>query len=133
MRGAFGLRGRAPRRAPVGVHTAARRLRSWLAILSAALCIAPAGVAQAAKPLGASTSRAARAEAMRAIPQDKLDETARRKVSYVLSDISIYRRMPTQVIRCDPDLYVFMVNHPHIAVNMWEVLEVSQLSLEPTG
>ncbi|MFC1596795.1 hypothetical protein ACFL5Q_02505 [Planctomycetota bacterium] len=84
-------------------------------------------------PSKASASRAARRSALKAIPLDKLDADARAKVSSVLSNVSLFRRMPVQVIQCDPDLYLFLVEHPDVVVNMWEVMGVTQLAMQATG
>ncbi|HEY1600224.1 MAG TPA: hypothetical protein VGG64_11510 [Pirellulales bacterium] len=91
-------------------------------------------VAQAAKPdNGASTSRSARDDATRIIPQDKLTPDGQQKVASVLQQVSIFRRLPTQVIECDPNMYLFLVEHPDLVVNMWEVMDVSDMRLEKTG
>jgi hypothetical protein len=84
-------------------------------------------------PYKATTSRAARDEAIRSIPFDKLDAGSHAKVSSVLSNVSMYRRMPTQVTRCDPDLYLFMINHPDVTVNLWQVLEVTNIQFRQSG
>jgi hypothetical protein len=89
--------------------------------------------AQAAKPDGASTSRSTCDEAVRAIPRDKLTAESRDKVASVLAQVSIFRRLPTQVIECDPNLYLFLVEHPDLVVNMWEVMDVSDMRLEKIG
>lgn len=81
----------------------------------------------------ATTSRAARRESLRAIPLDRLDGNNLERVRYVLAHTTIYRRMPTKVIDCDPQLFVFLVRHPHVIVNIWEVLGISNVALEPTA
>jgi hypothetical protein len=37
------------------------------------------------------------------------------------------------VIDCDPDVYLFLVRHPDVVVNIWELLKVSRLQLWQTG
>ncbi len=81
----------------------------------------------------ATTSRAARQSAVRSIPFQQLDESARAKVRSVLSDVAVFRRMPTKVIDCDPNLYLFLVRHPDVVVNIWEVLKISRLQLRQVG
>jgi len=81
----------------------------------------------------ANTSRSTRDEAIRAIPTDKLSEAGQQKVASVLKQISIFRRLPTQVIECDPNLYLFLIEHPEMVVNMWEVMDVSDMKLEKVG
>jgi len=84
-------------------------------------------------PLKATSSRSARLDALESIPFDRLTPEAQTKVSSVLSDISFFRRMPIQVTQCDPDLYLFLVEHPDVVVNIWEVMDVTQMSIEQTG
>ena len=84
-------------------------------------------------PYRATTSRAARDNAVGAIPVEKLDAKSRAKVSSVLSHISLFRRMPIGVVDCDPDLYLFMVRHPDVVVNIWDVLKISRLKLRTAG
>lgn len=92
-----------------------------------------AGSATAANPNGATSSRAAREDAMRSIPLDKLNAEDRAKVSATVTDASLYRRLPTQVIQSDPDLYLFLVKNPEVVVNIWEVLKISNVQLARTG
>ncbi len=80
-------------------------------------------------PWAASTSEATRRDATRAIPLDKLLPDDRAKVGAVLSNVSVFRRLPTKVIDCDPDLYLFLLRHPDIVINIWEIMKVSQLEL----
>ncbi|MBI2824356.1 MAG: hypothetical protein HYX69_06680 [Planctomycetia bacterium] len=90
--------------------------------------------AHAAKPdTSGSVSRAAREDAVQSIPLEKLDDDAREKIGSVLSQVSIFRRLPTQVIECDPKLYLFLVEHPDMVVNMWEVMGVSDMQLKKTS
>jgi hypothetical protein len=79
--------------------------------------------------VGATSSRAARSSALRSIPFDQLDEPAKAKVRSVLSKVSVFRRMPVRVIDCDPNLYLFLVRHPDVVVNIWEELKLTQLGL----
>jgi hypothetical protein len=81
----------------------------------------------------ASTSEAARRDAVRSIPLDKLSAEDRAKVESVLANVSIFRRMPVRVVDCDPDMYLFLVRHPDVVVNIWEVFRISQLRLREAG
>jgi hypothetical protein len=84
-------------------------------------------------PLKASSSRATQEEALQSLPSEKLDGEARAKVDAVLSNVSLFRRLPVRVIQCDPDLYLLLVRHPDIVVNIWRLLGVTRMSLEQTG
>jgi hypothetical protein len=102
-----------------------------LVALAAGLTLAAAQAAQPVNdPLDATTSPEARASALRCIPFDTLDTETRAKIDKVLSNVTLYRRLPIRVIECDPQLYLFLLRHPDVVVNIWEVLGVSQLHLQ---
>jgi len=103
----------------------------WAAPLGAA-GPAAATSAEAALP-SATSSNAARQNAIQSIPWDKLDREGRAKVDSVLGNVTVFRRFPARVVSCDPDLYLFVVRHPDVVVNIWEVLGLSQLQLRQTG
>ena len=84
-------------------------------------------------PNQATTSRAACEDAQRSIPFDGLDPEARAKVASVLQDVSFFRRMPIRVTRCDPELYLFLVQHPDVIVNIWQVVGLTKVTMHQTG
>lgn len=86
-----------------------------------------------ADPNHADTSRSARESAVQTIPFERLDTDARNKVNWVLANTSVFRRMPARVVQSDPDLYLFLVRHPDVVVNVWEVLGMSRLSVRQAG
>jgi hypothetical protein len=109
-----------------------RRLQP--ALIFVLLALAPVGAIRAAESAyGASTSRTARDDAMRSIPYARISPESQAKVNSVLANVSMFRRMPTQVTRCDPKLYLFMVNHPDVTVNLWQVLDVTTIQMQQTG
>ena len=81
----------------------------------------------------ATTSAAARRSAIRSIPFDKLSDEAGGKAAEVVRNTTVFRRLPLQVIDCNPDLYVFLTENPDLVVDIWEVLGVSQVALSRTG
>jgi hypothetical protein len=114
-----------------------RRLGPFvLAIVSVSAWIQAAPSVCAAKyvkPPQGSSSREARDEAMRAIPYTQLDRNSRIKVGAVLANTTIFRRLPVETIECDPTLFVFLIEHPDVVVNMWEALGVSEVELLRAG
>ena len=99
----FNLPARAARGAAspyTATRTRALRPRRGACALLAAL-LAWAASADAG-PFDAGSSRAAREDAVRSIPLDKLDQAERSAVAAVLANPSIFRRLPAQVIDCDP-------------------------------
>jgi hypothetical protein len=106
--------------------------------LSVVLCARLDRPARAAPPPGrhesfeATTSDAARQDAVKLIPMDRMAAAERAKVASVLSNVSVFRRLPVKAIDCDPDLYLFLVRHPDVVVNIWDVLKLSKLQLQQT-
>jgi hypothetical protein len=122
-----------------GRHFARRAARAgaffWtpLILVGTAMPWAAVAATSQADPFPATSSRAARVNAIQSIPFEKLDADGRAKVDSVLSNITVFRRLPTRMVSCDPDLYLFLVRHPDVVVNIWEVLGISQLQLRQTG
>jgi len=122
-------------------HALCRWKTPWLRITSAAAALTVLGLCGGldrsaaasppglgwSSPWGASTSDAARRDAVQSIPLEKLAPDDRAKVESVLSNVSIFRRLPVKVVDCDPDLYLFLIRHPDVVVNIWEIMKVSQL------
>lgn len=105
-----------------------------LGFLSAALGAAgPLPLLRNPDPYGPQTDPEARASAIAGIPRDRMSREARQKVDAVLANTALFRRMPVQVIPCDPDLYLFLVRHPDVVVNIWDVLKLSKLAMQQTG
>lgn len=80
-------------------------------------------------PLGATTTKSARLDALQSIPVEQLDDEAREKVKSVLANVSVFRRLPIRLTDCDPDLYLFLVEHPDVTVNIWQALKITKLQL----
>ncbi len=121
-------RGRKCLYAPVAA--AGLALLAWSG-LAASVQAAPAG-ANGNDAMQGNSSTAARKNAVQSIPFDKLDADARAKVNSIISSAGIYRRLPIRTVNCDPDLYLFLVRHPDVVVNTWEVLGMAQIQLRQT-
>lgn len=105
-------------------HSAARLTPLMLAMLVVSVPLEAAG------PMDATTSDAARREAEQAIPWRELDVHQRRLVQHVVRNTSIYRRLPTRVFPCDPEVFTFLAQHPEVVVDTWNVLGISKLALD---
>ena len=81
----------------------------------------------------ATTSDAARREAIKAIPLKQMHSKYRLAVEKVLQDCSLYRRLPTQMVDCDPKLFTFLAKNPEMLVEMWQHMGISRVSLQRTS
>lgn len=108
-------------------------------VIAALIGVALIGVAVprpalAVMPVGQATvSREAREDAIRGIPFQEMQPTVQQKLGRVLAKPTIYRRLPTRVIDCDPDMYLFLVRHPEVVVNIWDLMGVTNVKLQRTG
>ncbi|MCO6453783.1 MAG: hypothetical protein J5I93_00570 [Pirellulaceae bacterium] len=85
-------------------------------------------------PFGqATTSREARDEAIRQIPFDQMDQVAQQKLARVIAKPTMYRRLPVRVIEGDPEMYLFLVRHPEVVVNIWDLMGVTNVKTQRTG
>lgn len=87
----------------------------------------------AAGPAAATTSTPARKEAIKSIPLGRIHPKYRQAVRQVLTDPSVYRRLPTEVIDCHGPLFTFFAQNPEVLVSVWRQLGVSKVQLIRTG
>jgi hypothetical protein len=88
------------------------------------------GAVAAEKPFEATTSAEARAEAIQAISLKRIDPHYRDRVESVLQDTSIFRRLPTQVVDCQPEMFTFMAKNPEVLVQIWRELGITKVELD---
>ena len=117
--------------------------RSWMVLagvvvaLAAAVSprLAMADVADGSMVRGdnGSSSRESRRRALEALPLDRIPEPQRKAIEPCLKSATLYRRLPVQTVACDAALLDFALSRPEAIVDMWRVLGISRLSLDPVG
>jgi len=80
-----------------------------------------------------SSGREARRQAIAAIPLDAMSAADRRTVEKSLRSTTLYRRLPIATISCQAALLDFILAKPETLVDVWRVLGISRLSLDPAG
>ncbi len=120
------------------LRAAPRAFAILLAVVVGLACVSQPGVSlgEAADNVilqKATTSREALEAARASIPLDELTEQMQARITAVVSNPSMYRRMPVQRVRCDPDLHLFLVRYPEIVVNIWELMGITKVSVRRTG
>jgi len=104
-----------------------------LAIALALYALATPAVYGGENPYRPSTSRAAREDALATIPRDKISPEHLRMADELINNVSIFRRLPTQVIECDPHIYQYVMDHPEIVANIWQLLGIEKVVVKPIG
>jgi hypothetical protein len=80
-----------------------------------------------------SSSRDARRRAVETIPFDRMPAAERRLAEQAIERTTLYRRLPTASITCDPALLDFVLAKPETLVEVWRVLGISRLTLDPVA
>ena len=84
-------------------------------------------------PVQATSSRLARQDARRNIPLNKLSGESLRRIKYVVANPSLFRRITTKSIPCDPDLFFFLTRHPEVLVNIWDLMGITSMQVACLG
>lgn len=82
---------------------------------------------------GGSSSREARREALDELPLQRMPAATRQAVERTIRATTLYRRLPVQSFACDAALLDFALVHPEAIVDVWRVLGISRLVLDPAG
>ena len=80
-----------------------------------------------------SSSRESRIRAMQAIPLDRMPAANRSVAEACLRATTLFRRLPVETVTCDGELLDFLLTKPETLVDVWRVLGISRLSLDPAG
>jgi hypothetical protein len=94
-----------------------------------------AGAASAAPPPHAfeASGSAARRQAAARVPLDRLPAAERQACERCLRASTLYRRLPPATVACDVALLDFVLERPEVIVDVWRVLGISRLALDPAG
>jgi hypothetical protein len=105
-------------------------LASGLAAMAAALLPLRS---TAAAPEEADTSSQARDDAMQSLPLSELTAETRRKLMMVCERPTLFRRMPTKSMACDPAMHLFLIRNPEVVVNIWQLMGVATMTADRQG
>lgn len=124
------------------MHSSRRRSCRVAWVIAAAGAVFVASGGHAADPLptfaagwsdGGSSSRDARREALDELPLERIPAAARQSVERTIRGTTLYRRLPVQSFTCNAALLDFALSHPEAIVDVWRVLGISRLALDPAG
>lgn len=109
-------------------------LAARLAACSLVLAAAAAGAAVPGIHGDSGTSsREARRQAEAVLPLDRMPQPTRALVERQVRATALYRRLPVETVACDGELVDFVLRKPDTLVDLWRVLGISRLALDPVG
>lgn len=79
------------------------------------------------------SDRATRDAAIRSLPTERLTAEANRTIQSIVQSPTIYRRLPTQAIDCDRDMFIFLARNPEVLVGMWDLMGITNVQIRRTG
>ena len=80
-----------------------------------------------------SSGREVRRRAVEAIPLNRMGRAERQVAEQALQQTTLYRHLPAASITCDAGLLDFILTKPEALVDVWRVLGISRLALDPTA
>jgi hypothetical protein len=80
-----------------------------------------------------SSSRDVRKRAEDAVPLARMGAEERAIAEQAIARTTLYRRLPAASVACDAALIDFVLQKPEALVDVWRVLGISRLALDPTG
>ncbi len=90
------------------------------------------GVAAVSSESG-SSSRETRQRAAASLPLERMGVDERRIAEQAVANTTLCRRLPTATMTCDAALLDFILSKPQTLVDVWRVLGISRLELDPSG
>jgi len=92
----------------------------------------------AANRPAASTTRGtgsyqARKSLLASLPLERLTDKAQQRILQIADSPTFYRRLPTQAIECDREMFLFMARNPEVIVGIWDLMGITQVQTRRTG
>lgn len=107
-----------------------RRFSLYL-VLAATSCLACARTGCASEV--PTTNKELRENAIQSIPFDRLTAESKSRILSVVNRPTIHRRLPSQDVECHPDVHIFLLRHPEVVVNMWQIMGATSMKLMRIG
>ncbi|GHT42516.1 hypothetical protein FACS189443_5610 [Planctomycetales bacterium] len=69
-------------------------------------------------------------ESLKKLPWDEISAVDKLKIKRIVSKSPVFRKMPKQTIYADPEMYLFLLEHPDIVVSFWQHFGATQMKLK---
>ncbi|KLU02577.1 hypothetical protein RISK_005643 [Rhodopirellula islandica] len=78
-------------------------------------------------------STAHRQDILDALPMDRLTVEAKQRILGIAEKPTLFRRLPSQIIPCDRDMFLFLTRNPDVLVGLWDLMGITQVQSTRTG
>ena len=79
------------------------------------------------------SSATLRKAALSRLPMSRLTRSAQNRILKIAQSPTIYRRLPTQAIDCDRDMFLFLTRNPDVLVGIWDLMGITNVQTRRTG
>ena len=105
--------------------------RYGLLVLVTVLFLSP--LASAEELTTGSSARKLRNEVVQQVPWAQLNAETKAKISDVMDKPNMYRSLPRMAIQIDPEYLQFLIRHPEVVVNIWELMGITEMTATRVG
>lgn len=67
------------------------------------------------------------------LPMERLTPQAKQRLASITDDPTLYRRLPTQAIRCDEELFLFLTRKPEAIIGIWDLMGITKVQATRVG
>lgn len=74
-----------------------------------------------------------RQQVIASLPMQRLTRQAQDRILSIANSPTLYRRLPTQAIDCDRDMFLFLTRNPEVMVGIWDLMGITKVQTHRTG
>jgi hypothetical protein len=74
-----------------------------------------------------------RKQVIASLPMQRLTRQAQNRILSIANSPTLYRRLPTQAIDCDRDIFLFLTRNPEVLVGIWDLMGITNVQTKRTG
>ena len=82
---------------------------------------------------GFRSSSSQRQQVIASLPLNRLTQQAQQRILSIAKSPTLYRKLPTQAIDCDPDMFTFLSRNAEVLVGIWELMGITSVNTRRTG
>jgi hypothetical protein len=74
-----------------------------------------------------------RQQVIASLPLQRLTRPAQQRILSIANSPTLYRRLPSQAISCDRDMFLFLTRNPEVLVGIWDLMGITNVQMNRSG
>ncbi|MEO9595216.1 MAG: hypothetical protein ABJG45_26960, partial [Rhodopirellula bahusiensis] len=70
-------------------------------------------------------SIAHREQILESLPMERLTDEAKQRILGIAEKPTLFRRLPSQIVPCDRDMFLFLTRTPDVLVGLWDLMGIT--------